>query len=88
MAALVIGFDFSIEHGFQRLLGEEPPGTQDDALVELLGQAQSTGPAADGSPAPGRGVGEPRSSALAEGIACRPGARGADARCGSSPAAD
>jgi len=44
MAALVIGFDFSIEHGFQRLLGEEPPGTQDDALVELLGRISRPAP--------------------------------------------
>lgn len=35
-AALVVGFDFAVEQGFYRLLGDRPPGDDDDPLVELL----------------------------------------------------
>ncbi len=35
-AALVVGFDFAVQHSFVRLLGESPPGGDQDLLVELL----------------------------------------------------
>lgn len=35
-AALLVGFDFVVRQDFQRLLGEPPVGTADDALVNFL----------------------------------------------------
>lgn len=35
-AVLGVGFDFAVEKGFQRILGEPPQAAESDALVELL----------------------------------------------------
>lgn len=44
-AALVVGFDFSVEQGFLRLLGDPAPGSGEDALAELLGRVCHPTPA-------------------------------------------
>ena len=35
-AALVVGFDFAVAQGFTRLLGDPPPGPEEDAVVALV----------------------------------------------------
>jgi len=35
-AALAVGFDFAVQKGFQRILGEPPQAAESDALVDLL----------------------------------------------------
>jgi AcrR family transcriptional regulator len=34
--ALAVGFDFAVQKGFQRILGEPPQAAESDALVDLL----------------------------------------------------
>ena len=44
-AALVVGFDFAVAQGFTRLLGDPPPGPDDDAVVDLVTRLSRPAPA-------------------------------------------